>query len=117
MNGISTSPSFYSSNPANNFRLCDESKAVERKKITIGNDVFIGMNVKVLDGVSIGDGAVIGANCVVSKDVPPYAIVAGSPMKILRYRFDEETREKLRLLKWWDWPEEKLKEVEKYFLN
>lgn len=70
-----------------------------------------------LDGVSIGDGAVIGANCVVSKDVPPYAIVAGSPMKILRYRFDEETREKLRLLKWWDWPEEKLKEVEKYFLN
>ena len=73
------------------------------------------MNVTVLDGVTIGDGAVIGAGCVVSKDVPPYAIAVGSPMKILRYRFNEETCAKLLSIKWWDWPEEQLQEVERHF--
>ena len=75
------------------------------------------MNVTVLDGVTIGDGAVVGAGCVVSKNVPPYAIVAGSPMKILRYRFDEDIRSKLQSIEWWDWPEEKLKEVEQCFFE
>lgn len=117
VDGISTSPSFYSSNPANNFSLCEESKVIERKKITIGNDVFVGMKVTVLDGVSIGDGAVIGAGCVVSKDVPPYAIVVGSPMKVLRYRFDEDVRERLRNIEWWNWPQDKLHELERHFFK
>ncbi|MDA7615202.1 CatB-related O-acetyltransferase [Akkermansiaceae bacterium] len=116
-NGISTSPSFYSANPANLFQLCKESKISERKKITIGNDVFIGMNVTVLDGVTIGDGAVVGAGCVVSKVVPPYAIVVGNPMRILRHRFGEEMREKLREINWWDWPEGRLAEVEQAFFD
>lgn len=108
--GVSTSPSFYSLTPANGQSFGSYSSIEERKKITIGNDVFIGMNVTVLDGVTIGDGAVIGAGCVVSKDVPPYAVAVGCPIKILRYRFDQRTREKLQKIRWWDWSEEKLKE-------
>ncbi len=115
--GISTSPMFYSTQAQNGATLSSTNKVQERKKITIGNDVFIGMNVIVLDGVSIGDGAVIGAGCVVSKDVPPYAVVVGSPMQILRYRFDEATRERLLSINWWEWPEEKLSLVEKYFFE
>lgn len=116
-NGISTSPSFYSANPANGYQLCEKSKVTERKKITIGNDVFIGMNVVVLDGVTIGDGAVVGAGCVVSKDVPPYAIVVGNPMRILRHRFSEEMREKLREIHWWDWPEDELALIPDQFFD
>lgn len=93
------------------------NKVQERLPITIGNDVFIGMNVTVLDGVTIGDGAVVGAGCVVSKDVPPYAVVVGCPMKILRYRFPEETIAALLRIRWWDWPDEKLPEVEAMFFD
>ncbi len=117
LEGISTSPMFYSTQAQNGVTLSATNKVQERKKITIGNDVFIGMNVTVLDGVTIGDGAVIGAGCVVSKDVPPYAVVVGCPMQIIRYRFDEITREKLLTLKWWDWPDDKLPLIEKHFFE
>lgn len=75
---------------------------------TIGNDVWIGAGAFVLFGVNIGDGAVIGAGAVVTKDVPPYAIVAGSPARVVKMRFDEETVEALLELKWWDLPIEKI---------
>ena len=114
-NGISTSPLFYSTKGQNSF--CKENKIQDREKITIGNDVFIGANVTVLDGVTIGDGAVIGAGTVVSKDIPPYAVVAGSPVKILRYRFDQNLVQKLHELKWWDFSDEQLKNIEKYFFD
>lgn len=74
----------------------------------VGNDVWIGQNVTVLPGVHIGDGAIIGANSVVSKDVPPYHIVGGNPVKIIRKRFDDETIAYLLDLKWWDWSKEKI---------
>lgn len=74
----------------------------------IGNDVWIGQNVTILPGVHIGDGAIIGANSVVSKDVLPYHIVGGNPIKIIRKRFDDETIEFLLKLKWWDWSAEKI---------
>ena len=74
----------------------------------VGNDVWIGQNVTVLPGVHIGDGAIIGANSVVSKDVQPYCVVGGNPIKIIRYRFDRETIEYLLDLKWWDWSAEKI---------
>ena len=74
----------------------------------IGNDVWIGQNVTVLPGVHIGDGAIIGANSVVSKDVPPYCIVGGNPVKLIRKRFDDETINYLLKLKWWDWSAEKI---------
>lgn len=111
---ISTSPMFYSRSKVNGYSLSRTNKVQERKPITIGNDVFIGMNVTILDGVTVGDGAVIGAGSVVPKDVPPYAIVAGNPMKLLRYRFPEEAIENLRKIAWWDWADDKLPEVERY---
>jgi len=71
--------------------------------LTIGNDVWIGHNVTIMPGVkSIGDGAVIGAGAVLSKDVPPYAIVLGNPGRVVRYRFSSATIEKLMAEKWWD---------------
>lgn len=59
--------------------------------------------------VTIGDGAVIGANTVVTKDVPPYAIVVGNPGRIVRLRFDEATVAALLRLRWWDWPIERIR--------
>lgn len=76
----------------------------------IGNDVWIGNNVLIKGGVSIGDGAIIGMGAVVTKNVPPYAIVVGVPAKIIKYRFDKNTIEKLLEIKWWDWAVETIKE-------
>jgi len=70
--------------------------------VTIGNDVWTGHNVNILSGVSVGDGAVIGAGSVVTKDVPPYAIVAGAPAQVRRTRFSDATIERLLRLKWWE---------------
>jgi acetyltransferase-like isoleucine patch superfamily enzyme len=72
------------------------------KHVTVGNDVWTGHNVNVMAGVSVGDGAIIAAGSVVTKDVPPYAIVAGVPATIKRFRFPERTVERLLRLKWWD---------------
>ncbi|MBG0761633.1 hypothetical protein BOO22_19695 [Vibrio cidicii] len=79
------------------------------KKIKIGNDVWIGANVILLPGVSIGDGAVIAAGAVVSKDVPPYAIVGGVPAKLIKYRFEPEVIDGLLASKWWEWEDDKIK--------
>lgn len=68
----------------------------------VGNDVWFGQNVTVMPGVKIGDGAIIGANSVVTKDVPAYAIVGGNPIKVIRYRYDDETVELLEKLSWWN---------------
>lgn len=116
-NGISTSPMFYSTKCQNGLTLSTVDKIEERKPITIGNDVFIGANVTILDGVTIGDGAVIGAGAVVSKDIPPYAIAVGSPIRIIRYRMIEEQIAAMQRIQWWNWDENKLDEVEKMFFD
>ena len=108
---------FYSTLKQNGTTLSKEDKIIERKRIIIGNDVFIGMNVTILDGVTIGDGAIIGAGAVVSKDIPPYAIAVGCPIRIIRYRFNEETVQRFLHLKWWDKDEDCLRLVEKQFFN
>ena len=72
--------------------------------VSIGNDVWIGMDAMVLSGVTVGDGAVIAAGAVCTKDVPPYAIVAGNPGRIVRYRFKDEVIAALLKIRWWDWP-------------
>lgn len=114
---LSTSPSFYSLGNQNGIVYSKTNKVTEKLPIEIGNDVFIGMNVTVLDGVKIGDGAIIGAGAVVSKDIPPYAIAVGCPIKIIKYRFSEKQIEALLRIKWWDFDDEKLKEVEQYFFD
>jgi acetyltransferase-like isoleucine patch superfamily enzyme len=78
--------------------------------VVIGNDVWIGYATTILSGVTIGDGAAIGACSLVTKDIPPYAIAAGNPVQILRYRFDEETIGRLLKIRWWDWPDQRVRE-------
>lgn len=73
------------------------------KKVVIGNDVWIGCNTVIMGGVTIGDGAIVAAGAVVTKDVPPYAIVGGVPARLIRYRFDEATVKALLELKWWEY--------------
>ena len=85
--------------------FCEEFPQVKITRplsTVIGNDVWIGSLVVIKRGVSIGDGAVIASGSVVTKDIPPYAIVGGVPGKVLKYRFDEETIAKLLELKWWN---------------
>lgn len=70
--------------------------------ITIGNDVWLGYHVTVLNGVTIGDGAVIGAGAVVSKDIPPYSIAVGCPIQIIKHRFSPEQIKQLLEIQWWN---------------
>lgn len=77
--------------------------------IRIGSDVWIGADVTIVDAVTIGDGAIVGACSVVAKDIPPYAVVVGNPIKIIRYRFNKEEIAKLLIIKWWDLPEDILR--------
>lgn len=85
-------------------KLFDEN--ISLKKTIIGNDVWTGRNVTIMAGVKIGNGAIIGAGAVVTKDVPDYAIVAGVPAKIIKYRFSEDIIFKLNKIKWWDWSDD-----------
>jgi virginiamycin A acetyltransferase len=79
-----------------------------RGNIVIGNDVWLGYQSTILSGVTIGHGAIVGAKSVVTADVPPYAIVAGNPARVIRMRHDEATIHRLLNLAWWDWDLEKL---------
>jgi len=84
------------------------STQTSRGDVIIGNDVWIGTEAIILSGVRIGDGAVIGARSVVTRDIPPYAIVAGSPARLLRMRFDKKTVDRLLKIRWWDWDDERI---------
>lgn len=78
------------------------SEKIKRRAISIGNDVWIGRNAIITPSVcTIGDGAVIGAGSVVTKDVPDFAVVAGNPAKILKYRFEPNIRNKIKASQWW----------------
>ena len=82
--------------------------------IVIGNDVWIGYEAVIMAGVHIGDGAIIAARAVVTKDVPPYTIVGGTPAKEIRKRFDAEVIEQLLIQKWWDWSTDKIHQCVPY---
>ncbi|PBB42122.1 CatB-related O-acetyltransferase [Mesorhizobium sp. M1A.F.Ca.IN.020.06.1.1] len=77
--------------------------------ITIGNDVWIGHGAIILPGVEVGDGAVVGAGAVVTRTVPTYAIVGGSPARLIRYRFSQDVISKLLAIRWWEWEDDKIK--------
>ena len=81
----------------------DETDFAGRGDTIIGNDVWIGYDALIMPGTVIGDGAIIAARSVVTKDVPPYAVVAGNPAKVVRMRFDEATVDALLSVRWWDW--------------
>jgi len=81
------------------------------KLTTVGNDVWIGHEAFILPGVTIGDGAVVAARAVVTKDVPPYAVVAGVPAKVVKYRHPEELINQLLAVRWWDYAAWDLKGV------
>jgi len=80
------------------------------QKVDIGHDVWIGHNSTIMPGVSIGNGAVVGAGAVVTKDVQPYAIVAGVPARTIRYRFNRHIADVLQDIAWWDWSFAQIKE-------
>ena len=82
--------------------------------LEIGNDVWIGARCILLNNVKIGDGAVIGAGSIITKDVPPYAVVVGAN-RIVKYRFSQDIINKLLRIKWWEWEDEKIKESFKLF--
>lgn len=108
---VSTHPAFYSDKKQAGYTFSSNSKFEENVVTQIENDVWIGANVVILDGVKIASGVVIAAGSIVTKDVPPYAIVAGIPAKIIKYRFNEEQINRLLELKWWD------KESSWYYFN
>lgn len=76
----------------------------------IGHDVWIGHNVTILAGIKIGTGACIGAGAVVSKDIPPYAIAVGVPARVIKYRFDEATIERITSSEYWNWSRQELED-------
>lgn len=84
----------------------------QRRKgtILIQNDVWVGHGATIMNGVTLHNGCVVGTNAMVTKDVPPYAIVGGNPARVLRYRFDEEIIDGLQKIAWWDWPDKLIRE-------
>lgn len=110
-----TSPSFFSLND-NGFQngstfakrqMFDEYNYIDKERkiaVKIGNDCWIGEGAFLVGGIEIGDGAIVLAHAVVTKDVPAYAIVGGIPAKIIKYRYDDETIEFLKRIKWWNMP-------------
>lgn len=95
----------------------EESIAYDRfnNVCKVGNDVWIGSGATILRNVKIGDGAIVGGGAVVTKDVPPYAIVAGIPAKIIRFRFDQKLIKELLELRWWNFSDELIKELYPFF--
>ena len=102
----STHPAFYRHVPAFGWDYVARDQRQEMSRTTVGSDVWIASGVVVLSGRVVGDGAVVAAGAVVNNDVPPYAIVGGVPAKVLRYRYDEQTVQRLLKLRWWDQGEE-----------
>ncbi|GHC75312.1 DapH/DapD/GlmU-related protein [Limoniibacter endophyticus] len=113
MDRVTTHKVSYRPNEYFRFLPVDQTVRQQRqaKRVTIGNDVWIGHGAVIMPGVTIGNGAVVGANAVVTKDVAPYAVVAGVPARVLRQRFPLQIAQRIEGMAWWDWPKEKLFEA------
>lgn len=108
-NHISTYPGFFSTIASGSMPFVENTALEEHRQIHIGNDVWIGNMAIVLDGVRVGHGAIIGAGAVVTKDVPPYAVVGGVPARLLYMRFDKDMIQFLLEFAWWDKSEDFLR--------
>lgn len=133
VNGITTHPMLYYGENDDFGRLSYENyknqnwyfegviphaKIEKERKITIGNDVWLGRNVIITNYANIGNGVIAGAGAVITKDVPDYAIVGGVPARIIRYRYKPEQIEALNKIQWWSWPDEKIRECyEDFYLD
>lgn len=106
---ISTSSLFTSSRNSTRIKWTEKQSFEEYKEINIGNDVWVGTRVLIMGGVTIGNGAVVAAGAVVTKDVPPYAIVGGVPARVIKYRFSEDVIQKLEASQWWTLDDETLR--------
>ena len=82
----------------------------DRGPIIIGSDCLIGTEAMIFGGVTIGHGSIVGARAVITKDVPPFSIVAGNPAKIIRYRFEKNVIDQLLKIEWWNWEKEKVEQ-------
>jgi acetyltransferase-like isoleucine patch superfamily enzyme len=91
--------------------LWPEGQPHSNGPVVIGNDVLVTFEAVIMSGVTIGDGAIVAPRAVVVNDVQPYEIVGGNPARHIKWRFDEQTRAALLRIKWWDWPEEKVKRL------
>lgn len=107
---VSSHPVFYLQDTPLVRKFCKSNRGQPIRRTVVGHDVWIGHGAQVMSGVSIGTGAIIGAGSVVTKDVPEYAIVAGVPARIIRYRFDDVLKERLIESRWWEMSEEWLEE-------
>lgn len=113
---VSTSPTFYDNTQPLPCFFTDKKIFESHRKITmIGADVWIGYGAIIKSGVTIGVGAVIGVGAIVTKNVEPYSIVVGVPSKHIKYRFEQDVREKLLASEWWTFDEKKLKKLASYF--
>lgn len=107
---LSASPIFTESKNGTGQQWINETIVEPFSKVKIGNDVWIGVKAMIMGGVTIGDGAVVGAGAIVTKDIPPFAIVGGCPAKIIRYRFPDDVIEKLEATRWWTLEDKILKD-------
>jgi chloramphenicol O-acetyltransferase type B len=111
---VSTSSAFYGGKHNGNSKHFASFEIPHTPRTYIGNDVWCGARVIVKAGVNIGTGAIIGTGSVVTHDVPPYAIVAGVPAKIIRYRFNDDIINRLLESKWWELSDKQLKSIAPY---
>lgn len=122
---VSTCPMFFSLRKQNGETFTKEQRFKELNYIDeyrkicvkIGNDCWIGQDVKIVSGVTIGDGAIVLAGAVVTKDIPPYSIVGGVPARILKYRYSDKDIQILLTIKWWNWDINLIKEKSDLFCN
>lgn len=116
MEWVSTSPVFYEGRDSVRAKF-SKHKRKPVKTTIIGHDVWIGQGVMIKQGVTIGTGAVVGMGSIVTKDVEPYVVVAGSPAKVIKERFDKNTASKLMASKWWEFSEKELMKFAEYFTD